>query len=333
MVRISAKRVCPNLVRGPGRSVVSAGALFLALAMGAAEPGPARRGGAGTPAPDAAAGPELRFPALERIERREKVEKQQRFEQKRRLQLHDVERLVQLALHRDDPDERILTLLRADRMLRKMQGEKPDPRVIQYLKSVQRMVLAVPPPKVFRNSLGIEFVLVRGAEGPFYVGRRAVSRKQVERFAAETGRTDAIADEAPIMPGSALPVREAGGGEQGRPAFVSWEFARAFCVWLTARERFQYRLPALEELATASWPPDCALWTRTKWRGPDPASVRMRRRFDAIMYVASDSGKHLTAEERFPELPFARYRGLGFTVVTDVQAGVAARLERLKGQL
>ncbi|NOY80919.1 MAG: formylglycine-generating enzyme family protein [Kiritimatiellaeota bacterium] len=279
------------------------------------------------------AGSKLRFPALERIERQERVEEQQRFEQKRRLQLHDVERLVQLALHKDDPDERILTLLRADRMLRKMQSEKPDPRVVQYLKNVNQMVLAVPPPKVFRNSLGLEFVLLQKAGGPFYVGRRPVSRTQVERFVAETGRANGIAGEAPSLPGGVLPVKGANGEEQARPAFVSWEFARAFCAWLSARERFPYRLPALEELGAVSWVPDCALWTRTVWGGPDPASARMRRRFDVSMYVASDPGKLLTAGERFPELPFARYRGLGFTVVTDVQAAVAARLKRLRGQL
>jgi formylglycine-generating enzyme required for sulfatase activity len=88
----------------------------------------------------------------------------------------------------------------------------------------------------FVNSLGMKFVPVPGTKVLFSIWHTRV--QDYDKFLLETGRTYKAPD---YEHGPTHPAMN-----------IKWEDAKAFCDWLSAKERLEYRLPRDAEWSTAA---------------------------------------------------------------------------------
>jgi len=286
---------------------------------GTAAPTPTVRGGDQPPP----------FPAIERAERLKRLEEQRRFEEKRRLQLHDIKRLIQLALHKEDVQERLGTLLQGERVLLEMQKEKPDRRVTELLIEIRRLIYAQPPPPVVRLGEVFEFVLVPGDDQvpPFYALHRPLTIAQVERLWKDCPKE--VLEPGPPAPGS---VRGAPGKGPAEFAELSCEQAVRVCRALSRETGFPVALPTAEQARKLELPEGCAIWTGTRPRRVGAADDRLMRKYGVVFYSIVDPGRVLGGGAVVSEVPFARYQGLRVVLVTPVDVGKEVRIRRLRGE-
>jgi len=103
--------------------------------------------------------------------------------------------------------------------------------------------------KPYRNSLGMEFLPIQDTNVLFSVWDTRV--RDYEFFARDTGRS--------------VPKPNFKQTPDHPVVNVSWEDARAFCEWLSAKERQRYRLPTDAEWSTAvGLPPENGATPREK---------------------------------------------------------------------
>jgi len=102
-------------------------------------------------------------------------------------------------------------------------------------------------PEPWTNSLGMKFVPVPGTEVLFSIWDTRV--QDYEPYVAATGRTNGEKNTPPYEQGPTHPV-----------SFIGWKGCKAFCAWLTEKERREgkisseqfYRLPTDLEWSTAA---------------------------------------------------------------------------------
>ncbi len=165
---------------------------------------------------------------------------------------------------------------------------------------------------------------------PFYLGAYPVTRGEFQRFIEDTGyKTDAERDKEPGAIGIDLEEgvlwkfhknaswRRVSFPQTARHPVVnvSWNDAKAFCKWLSEKERQKVRLPT-----EAEWEYACRAGTTTRyWFGNDPealakvgntADARMQSRFpnDGAARIQADDGYVFTSPVgRFLPNPFGLY--------------------------
>ena len=272
------------------------------------------------------------FPILDEIDRRLREQEDRQQQRKRQIRLNDIQRLIQLGLLRENPEERVLTLLKAERYLVEMAQQDPAPEISTALSRVRRRIVAEPPPRAFRTDTGLEMVLAEGPNAAFYIARHPVRWQVVCAFCNDTGRRPASLPETALHPSETNAALEASAPDA--PAdHVTMETARAIARWISTRAGAEYRLPTIEELRRRPPKTPGALWTRTEWNGPDDKHARLRNRYAVQLYELWDPKERVCGRGPTCELPFAHYETLGFVLVTDLRTGVEHRIRRLRSQL
>jgi len=319
-------------------------------------------------------------PVLTETEIQDKVAQEKQAHGRYAERMKDTQHLVRVALLKDDPDDRLRTLLTAEEMVRETAAavqtaglrelletteralakmpestDNEDPRLkakretlleqrseLQTMhaadlaakcrvlqKSIVAAIRQTPPPTRFRQENGLDMVLVKTEKDMFYISRAPVSQANYAVFVKELGRSPED------IPDVQLTQKPAGNGEvpTAVPArYVSQKAAVAYCAWLSQKAGSKYDLPSLAQLRAARIRSNCALWSATEWKEKDHHRTDSRGRFGVPMVAVHDPDKHFKSGTAFGELTFCRYEQVGFVIVTSVQTGIRARLERLRAE-
>ena len=240
-----------------------------------------------------------------------------------------MQRLIQLALQKENVTDRLRTLLKGERVLLQMQKEKPEPRVANLLKELYRIIYAQPPPPMIRLKPGLEFVLVPAAGDvpAFYALSRPLTPAQIAELLPK-GSAGAMQTPGPPPP--------APSDKQGRGAAacadLSWEQAAGVCTMLSRVTGFPMGLPTLAQAERIESAANYAVWTGTPATRVGMADRDLLKKYGVVFYHIVDKGRRLGDGETPAEPPFARYRGLIAIPVTPVRTGAEVRLRQLRNE-
>ena len=274
----------------------------------------------------------LKIPALERYEKQRRLFEEKKFEMKRAQQLHDVQLLVQRASLRQDPEEKILSYLRAASKVEDMWREQPDPSLKRLFNSIYRKIYQIPPPDSFKTAQGIRMQKVSPKRGDaaFYISAEPVNPFRFPVFTENLDKGVPVFADVPDPRGAGeTAVSEY---DTGAP---SWTVAQRFCAWLATISGTEVRLPTLDEVRACCPESKVALWTGTAWNAElsDPKAARMRIRFATPMYAIWDPARLLDTETVMGELCPARYPELGVRIIMPLKAGIMSRIADVREQL
>lgn len=190
---------------------------------------------------------------------------------------------------------------------------------------LQYRIATMPPPQKFTCALGIDFILVSAQEMSFYISRSPITADQFEKLHNLTS-SDITED--------AL--------NQAVVRFRSKGITHDEALWIADTIGhlcgFPCRLPAVRQL-TALKEYGASLKQALWVDGERPAELKFKsreaqQRFGMTMSLLWDPAGILRsgedAQALAEELSWASYPELGCAVVTDIQAGRAARLEQME---